>query len=45
MEADVGHLRETSDPYCRRPAGSVTLMRAAPWRRLVVLGGRPWNHS
>jgi lysophospholipase L1-like esterase len=38
MAADVGHLRETSDPYCRWPAGSATLMRSAPWRRLVVLG-------
>ena len=38
MEADVGHLRETSDPYCRWPTGSATLMRSAPWRRLVVLG-------
>ncbi|MCW2918255.1 MAG: lipolytic protein family [Actinomycetia bacterium] len=38
METDITHLRERHDPYCWWPAESATLMRSAPWRRLVVLG-------
>ncbi|AWS43400.1 SGNH/GDSL hydrolase family protein [Streptosporangium sp. 'caverna'] len=38
METDPACEREIYDPYCRWPAGSATLMRSAPWRRLVVLG-------
>jgi lysophospholipase L1-like esterase len=38
METGTARLREMFDPYCRWPAGSATLMRSVPWRRLVVLG-------
>ncbi|MFD1543362.1 SGNH/GDSL hydrolase family protein [Nonomuraea guangzhouensis] len=38
MKTDTAYGREMDDPYCRWPAGSATLLRSAPWRRLVVLG-------
>lgn len=37
-DIDAGLARELADPYCRWPAGAADLLRAAPWRRVVVLG-------